>query len=107
MTDADPFDPNTLDLDWPSYVRSTNSERMTAMPFSYEPGTLEVSAFKAGDEEGDDLDEKEDIEGFKIFNSRVGHIDDVWVAFSRDCDVAVKLVELLNADERIRTRRAT
>lgn len=31
--DADPFDPNTLDLDWPSYVRSTNSDHMALVDY--------------------------------------------------------------------------
>lgn len=30
---TDDWDPNTLDLDWPSYVRSTNSDHMALVDF--------------------------------------------------------------------------
>lgn len=33
IADDDPFDPNTLDLDWPSYVRSTNSEHQALVDY--------------------------------------------------------------------------
>lgn len=31
--EADPFDPNTLDLDWPSYVHSTNSDHRALVDY--------------------------------------------------------------------------
>lgn len=33
MLEPDPFDPRYLDLDWPSYVRSTNSDHMALVDY--------------------------------------------------------------------------
>lgn len=70
------------------------------MRYRYDPGTLDVSAFKAAGPDDDiDLEIDERFEGYKIFDSRVGNTDDAWIAFSRDVDTAQRVVDLLNADE--------
>lgn len=67
--------------------------------YRYEPGTLDVSAFKAAGLDDDiDLEIDESFEGYKIFDSQHGNTDDAWVAFSRDVDTAQRIVDLLNED---------
>lgn len=65
--------------------------------YNYAPGELSVSVDLLRDD--DVVTEFLDIGGYKIFDSRAGHTDDVWIAFTRDVDVAQRLVGLLNADE--------
>ena len=68
--------------------------------YRYDPGTLDVSAFKAAGPDDDiDLDIDESFEGYKIFDSQRGNTDGSWIAFSRDADVAERLVRLLNNDD--------
>ncbi len=67
--------------------------------YRYEPGTLDVSAFKAAGPDDDiDLEIDESFEGYKIFDSQRGNTDGSWIAFSRDVDTAQRIVDLLNAD---------
>ena len=73
--------------------------------YRHEPGMLTVSALILGgyvNTEEPELDETEDFEGYKIFDSTAGNTEDAWIAFSRDPDVAERLTRLLNADEAAR-----
>jgi hypothetical protein len=69
--------------------------------YYYRPYTLEVYEVRAGDE-GLDVVEEVHSEGFGLYDSRRGNLDEAWVAFSRDPDDAERIVALLNADEATR-----
>jgi hypothetical protein len=74
--------------------------------YYYRPYTLEVYEVRAGDE-GLDVVEEFHFEGFGLYDSRRGNLDEAWVAFSRDPDDAERIVALLNADDRRLAEAAT
>jgi hypothetical protein len=71
--------------------------------YYYRPHTLEVYEVLAGEEDLDVVREFP-IEGFGLYDSRRGNLDEAWVAFSRDPADAERIVALLNADEDARQR---
>jgi len=74
--------------------------------YYYRPYTLEVYEGRAGDEDIDVVEEVH-FEGFGLYDSRRGNLDEAWVAFSRDPDDAERIVALLNADDRRLAEAAT
>lgn len=71
--------------------------------YYYRPYTMEVYEVLAGEEDLDVVREFH-IEGFSIYDSRRGNLDEAWVAFSRDPNDAERIVALLNANEDARQR---
>jgi len=72
------------------------------MKYRYEPATIELSAMVLRDD--DEVVTEDQIEGFKIFDSQKGNTDDAWIAFSRDADTAQRIIDLFNADERLKAQ---
>ncbi len=63
--------------------------------YDYREHTLDVSADVLRD--GDEVFLDETIEGYAIYDSRNGVLDDRWIAFGRDRDQIGRIVDLLNA----------
>lgn len=71
--------------------------------YTYVPDYLAVSQTTKGSD-GEDVVFADDIEGYKIHDTRGGNTEDSWIAFSRDPDTAQRICGLLNADEREKCR---
>lgn len=66
------------------------------MRYLMEPGAIDISVTVQDGEDERIADES--LDGYKIFDMRRGTTDGAWIAFAPDVDVALRIVNLLNAD---------